>query len=165
MPLDHGTPIASMRSALEGLSLGRGFVHTSLVDADMADCCLAGIWLLHDFLSESHTISQGIATTSGCYWHGIMHRREGDYNNAKYWLNRAGRHPVAGEMSKLTKSSGQPWDPCRFVDVCERAVRRGVASELAELQELQQREWWLLFDYCYRAAIRIPAMQATPAIR
>ena len=52
----------------------------------MAACCLAGVWLLHDYLDESHTISQRIDTPSGSFWHGIMHRREGDFSNAKYWF-------------------------------------------------------------------------------
>ena len=60
----------------------------------MAACCIAGVWLLHDFLDESHTISQGIDTPSGSFWHAIMHRREGDFSNAKYWFRRVGQHPV-----------------------------------------------------------------------
>ena len=45
----------------------------------MAACCLCGLWLLHDFLDESHSLSQEITTDTGSYWHGIMHRREPDY--------------------------------------------------------------------------------------
>src|SRR5256885_982720 len=44
---------------------------------------LAGLWLWHDFLGESHKIAQSLATPSGSMWHAIMHRREGDFSNSK----------------------------------------------------------------------------------
>lgn len=40
-----------------------------IVRADAADAVLAGLWLWHDWLHESHTISQGIASATGSYWH------------------------------------------------------------------------------------------------
>src|SRR5205085_1887867 len=52
---------------------------------DEAACVAAALYLWHDSLSESHTISQSIASTSGSFWHAILHRREGDYSNSKYW--------------------------------------------------------------------------------
>ena len=65
-----------------------------VANREMAMCCLAGLWLGHDFLDESHQLSQGIGTPSGSYWHGIMHRREPDFSNAKYWFRRIGHHPT-----------------------------------------------------------------------
>ena len=50
------------------------------------------------FLEPSHTISQGISSPSGSYWHGIMHRREPDYANAKYWFRRVGPAPDLSAM-------------------------------------------------------------------
>ena len=50
----------------------------------------AGLHLLNDSLDQSHSYSQQIEDdATGCYWHGIMHRMEGDYSNANYWLHSA----------------------------------------------------------------------------
>lgn len=148
MPLDAGEPNLSARDALHTLSI---YVSDGVkkYDSDMARCCVSGLWLLHDFLDESHTISQNIATPSGSYWHGIMHRREGDFSNAKYWFDRVGDHPV---FASLTMADGSRWDPNQFVDDCHRALRCHDEVQIAVLRELQHREWETLFDYCFRAA-------------
>jgi hypothetical protein len=114
----------------------------------MAACCIAGTWLLHDYLDESHTISQSIETPSGSYWHAIMHRREGDFSNSKYWYRRVGHHPV---IERMGEALGTNFDPFAFVDRCEAAVR-GNSKDRDDCLDTQQTEWELLFDYCYRAA-------------
>jgi hypothetical protein len=165
-PLDAGRPNDSHRAALKSLSV-EAFGHAKLADRDMAMCCVSGVWLLHDFLDESHTISQAIETPSGSFWHGIMHRREGDFSNAKYWFRRVGRHPAfeaigqraaelaaaRGEEQAVKKLiTGGAWDPFAFVDLCEAQVRgRGSTHELC--LDIQQAEWECLFDYCYQAAV------------
>src|SRR5271154_5224554 len=55
---------------------------------------LAGLWLWHDGLEESHRISQSISDSTGSFWHAVMHRREGDFSNSKYWYARTTGHPV-----------------------------------------------------------------------
>lgn len=150
MPLDEGRPHAAARDALTSLSVGQAFGHAKVVDRDMAQCCLAAVWLLHDFLDESHTISQSIDTPSGSYWHGIMHRREGDFSNAKYWFRRVGPHPV---FEQFTQPDGTPWNAQSFVDRCSSALDGRGGESLTELCQLQQREWQALFAYCYRTAI------------
>lgn len=146
--LGEGSPEKSARPALEVLDVKSAFAHAKggVVDRKMAECCLAGVWLLHDFLDESHQISQGIDTTSGSFWHGIMHRREGDFSNAKYWFRHVGHHPV---FDLLAEREGA-WDPYAFVDSCQSAVRSGQNRD--RCLDLQQLEWELLFDYGYRMA-------------
>jgi hypothetical protein len=150
MPLGEGRPNREAHAALEQLTVERAFGHAAVVDVEMARCCLAGVWLLHDFLTESHTISQGIPTPSGSYWHGIMHRREGDFSNAKYWFQRVGEHPV---FAQLTMDDGSPWNADDFVDHCSRATRTQNADTIAALRERQQQEWQTLFDFCYHGAL------------
>ena len=58
----------------------------------------AALYLKHGFLDESHRISQGVPSATGSYWHGIMHRHEGDIGNSHYWYDRTGNHPVLEEI-------------------------------------------------------------------
>lgn len=154
--LDGGHPDAALRPALEKLSVATAFEHAPspsggrhIVDSEMAACCIAGVWLLHDFLDDSHTISQRIDTAEGSYWHAIMHRREGDFSNSKYWYRHVGNHPV---FEALAETSQRGWEPFAFVDECQ-AVARGKSASRDLCLDLQQAEWELLFDYCYRKAI------------
>jgi hypothetical protein len=167
--LDAGQPDESARTSLERATLDAAFAHAKVVDRDMALCCLAGVWLLHDFLVESHTISQGVETGSGSFWHGVMHRREGDFSNAKYWFRRVGSHDVLDELGDHVIAFGddaasQPlaeriapkgqFDSYTMVDACQAAIRQGGAAE-AFCRRVQQAEWELLFAHCYRGAIGV----------
>jgi hypothetical protein len=166
-PLDAGVPDPGARKRLEALSVEEAFAQTTITDRGMAACCLAAVWLLHDYLDDSHALSQQIETPSGSFWHGIMHRREGDFSNAKYWFRRVGRHAafdglsqraaeiaaVRGEERALKKLiTGGAWDACAFVDLCESVVR-GNGSSADLCLDIQQAEWELLFDHCYAAAV------------
>ncbi len=149
MPLAAGEPNLAARELLAALENSFDAPDPKLKQRELARCCLSGLWLLHNFLDESHAISQNIGTPTGSYWHGIMHRREGDFSNAKYWFDRVGDHPV---YALLTLGEGSAWNPHQFVDDCQRALRNGNAREIAALRQRQQAEWQALFDFCYRGA-------------
>jgi len=132
--------------------------------------------LFNDSLDKSHDVSQGIHNSTGSYWHGIMHRMEGDYSNSKYWFRQVGPHPVfapliervqevcrqsgtdfinsaalKGYMNKLT--AGSEWDPYVFIDAVQQQVQ--VAQEEAAealLLEIQQIEMKLLLQYSLEQA-------------
>jgi hypothetical protein len=151
--LGPGRPNAAVRDALQSLSVDRLFPQCR--DREAALGCLGGLWLLHDFLDESHGISQDLGGWIGSYWHGIMHRREPDAGNAKYWFRRVPRNPVfealgtyAADLGWLLEEGFHPFD---FVDSCEEA--RGTGSEFELVcRRVQLREMQLLFDHCYRHA-------------
>ena len=155
--LGPGSPNHAMRPQLAALTVDSLFAPHSLRDADMARACQGGLWLYHDFLDEAHTISQDIDTPTGSYWHGLLHRREPDAGNAKYWFRRVGEHPIFAELAKDAvalglKLPGERWDPFAFIDLCEQHRGTGTPEEDL-LRQVQRREWELLFDWCYRQAI------------
>jgi hypothetical protein len=166
-PLGPGTPDTAAQKRLEALDPVGAFLPHSVLDSNMARACLAGLWLYHDFLNESHEISQEIDTATGSYWHGMMHRRELDYGNAGYWFRRVGEHPIfvplvreaariagedPGERDSAFLARQATWDPFAFIRLCEAAHGTGTAAETL-CRQVQQREWELLFDYCYRSAL------------
>ncbi len=166
-PLDAGTPNTKVRLVLNALTIEKAFAPNQIVDADMARACLAGIWLYHDFLDESHQISQAIQTQTGSYWHGLMHRREQDFSNSKYWFHRVGEHPIFASLQQVAAELAvadtahesiaflrqqQKWDAFAFIDLCEACIK-GRFSVEQFCRKIQQAEWRLLFDYCYHQAI------------
>ncbi|WP_256760789.1 hypothetical protein [Cohnella sp. WQ 127256] len=54
----------------------------------------AALHLWNDSLSAAHVLVEHLMTSTGSALHGIIHRREGDYDNAKYWFHHAGDHPA-----------------------------------------------------------------------
>jgi hypothetical protein len=162
--LGPGKPQNDLRVALARLTLENICAPHPVNDTDMARACLAALWLRHDFLDESHRLSQDIETPTGSFWHGIMHRREGDFGNAKYWFRRVGSHPIYESLANSARELGKhdpvaaskfgqaEWDPFAFVDLCQRAqTSERPLEKLAKA--IQRREWELLFDFCYRQAI------------
>ncbi len=166
--LGHGQPNELLHAKLSALTVQSALAGQRIVDQDAARCCLAGLWLLHDFLDESHAISQEIETAEGSYWHAIMHRREPDYGNSKYWFRRVGSHLIFPALQARAKDliaaedatdsiarelqQAKEWDPYRFVDWCEQ-LARGKASQTSLAQHIAQAEWELLFAACYEQAI------------
>jgi len=164
-PVDLGPGSPELAIASELMELGPNdlFGDQRIVDMEMAECCLSALWLWNDFLDESHHISQSVDTQTGSYWHGIMHRREPDYSNAKYWFRRVGNHAIFSKLSEAVQcldaevgslglTNEGSWDPFAFVDLCQKAAQRD--AEWRDLcQQITRMEWELLFDYCYESAM------------
>jgi len=134
---------------------------------DDAAAVVSGLWLWHDYLDESHTISQQITSDTGSFWHAIMHRREGDFSNSKYWYARCQTHPALVTLTRaaedvtrsspadtrIVKLTAQGWDPRAFVDLVQEVHRQPTDPRHALAVTLQQVEWRVLFDHSLRAAV------------
>jgi hypothetical protein len=133
----------------------------------------AGLYLWNENLESSHVISQEITSPTGSYWHGLIHRMEGDFSNAKYWFTAARHHPISTQLvsglraylsveqlakldnetlrSKLEVLVTSPvWNPAVFVDAVALQLMH-VQDPRAEewLRQIQYLEMKLLLNYCY----------------
>jgi len=138
------------------------------VSGEFASCVESALYLYFSDLDRSHTISQNISSTTGSFLHGIMHRQEPDFSNAKYWFRKVAGHPVFGALrdaALATLSEGGAaglrgsieghveWDALWMVDQCEAAHRGGGRALEDQLLRIQRAEWQAVFDYCYRRAV------------
>ena len=142
-------------TAQPGAAIGQAVTALGL-SGETTGLAKAAALLWHDRLDESHTVSQGVDSADGNFLHGIMHRREPDYPNAKYWFRRVGDHPcfpaLASDATEYLDAAGDEalakrlapgghWDPFAFVDAVEAAVRYGNPSEIGLLQHVQRIEF------------------------
>ncbi len=153
------------------------FMPVAVKNEKAAQAVKAGVLLWNDELSLSHDICQGLKTPESSYIHGVMHRREGDYSNAKHWFAKAKNHPVATKLFEKSTQIGDDivpatdqlshytsdlkgighWSPDSFVDWCESASQGNVDSTcLYFFKKLQIEEIRLLIDHCYQLSIGRP---------
>ena len=178
-PLPPLAPAGEWDSALthriENISLEALFDGQPVKDSTMGHALQSGLLLWNDALDASHTVSQDIESKTGSYWHGIMHRREPDYSNAKYWFGRVRVHPIFPKLRERVlqlRQSGsnesdspadyaeaigetEDWDAFRFVDWCQDADADGSTPEAVKtfLQTVQVEEIKLLLSYSYQQAL------------
>ena len=138
------------------------FYSTEAVASSNQPLLTSAALLWHDHLDASHTLSQNIETREGSWLHGIMHRREPDYGNAKYWFKRVGSHAafpkLAERAAELLRDCGDnlfatgPWDPFAFIDECE-ATESGKDAEVTNvLRQIQAAEFDVLIEHLLSTA-------------
>jgi hypothetical protein len=111
-----------------------------------------------DEVDAAHRLFQDDKSDEGSYWHGMMHRREGDFDNARYWFRRAGRLSVFPALHEAAHSASpsmarqESWDPYLFTGLCEQA-RFGAQDLVPECQRLQRAEFDVLFNRAWSRAV------------
>ena len=163
---------SELTDALESASLDELFHGESLKNTTFGNAIKSGLLLWNDALNASHNISQGLENQTGSYWHGIMHRREPDYSNSKYWFGRVGRHPIFPQLREraiaILKETANPsdalggmaqaieasadWDAYQFIDWCQ-AAENSTDDVTRFLQQVQAEEIKLLLAYSYQNAV------------
>ncbi|MEI7577164.1 MAG: hypothetical protein WCK51_09735 [Armatimonadota bacterium] len=94
-------------------------VNSAIAQVTGDPCLTAAIYLYADDLDSAHIEAQrDEADPESAYWHGIMHRREGDFSNANYWFRRT---------STLRAQVGS--DPVSLTERAEIAHRSGTMPE------------------------------------
>jgi len=136
LPLEAAMPelVVTRPADAQAIALAAAAVEDPAIRANPS--LAAGIWMLVDDLDRSHAISQSMPDATGSFWHGIMHRREGDFSNSHYWFRQAGHHPAMAAI--------EGYDSHAFID--EIAAGNGRAD--SKLVDLQRREWAALFAWC-----------------
>ena len=145
----------------------------ALKDSSLANAVKSALLLWNDALDDSHDISQGVGSKTGSYWHGIMHRREPDYSNSKYWFARVGSHPIfpalrarvleilkadpsqSAQLARYAEAIEQydNWDAPQFIDWCQDAARHADDEVVEFLRTVQVEEIKILLDYSCRNAL------------
>lgn len=154
MDLSSGKPDFSRLGDFEDLATLVAEIRGTDRQQEMSQCCLSAIWLWNDFLEQSHRISQTLYCEAGSYLHGIMHRREGDFDNSRHWLRKT---VGAGCLLAVTKGlplcsdpaliarCGTPFDPAQLTTLVEQNLN----NDSLNLKKLTFTELWGLFDWCF----------------
>ena len=124
-PIGEGTSVTQISDAL------------SPVVEQLSPKAVATLWLAANELDRSHRISQSIDDPDGSYLHGVMHRREGDFDNAKYWFRQASDHPVEDALAAAHPNDYR--DAVGFVDACRRGDNTAELIAWTEWCEMARR--------------------------
>jgi hypothetical protein len=87
-------------------------------------------------LERAHILVQEATNADGTYIHGIVHRTEGDFDNARYWFRRTPVHPAAAEIYRKAAANSPKiascttWDPILVTGWVEASKSTGADEEL-----------------------------------
>jgi hypothetical protein len=165
---DQPVWLAKSLQAFEELQFGCPFVN----GADWT-ALAAGVWQMNGFLDRSHELAQSVEgrgkNRAGDYWHAIMHRREPDYGNAKYWCRQVEQHGIhsllAADADLILEKCGTPaadrwrtglvgkghtkWNAASFVDLCEHVADGHDSVLQLAVEKIQLIEMALLLTSTY----------------
>ena len=119
---------------------------------------LALCW--HDRWDAAHDVCQSMeGNPEADFVHAVLHRREGDADNARYWLDRVGDHPVFKHLVPVAAAEGfddlvadGAWRPIAFLTRCLRATE----IDRPGLMRIQAAELLALLDHLANHPITKP---------
>ncbi len=172
-----------LKPYLDRTDIGTLFQNTPLISEPYGQLVRGALYLKNDDLAVSHAIFQQVGrderSATTCYWHGIVHRREPDFNNARGWFQKA-EGLVAGpvlnqaictllqqaiQMPDYGKArdvalvflrhlkNRETWDGLYFLNLCQRCNNENDEALQRLLEDIQEKEFEVLFDWTFRQAI------------
>lgn len=85
--------------------------------------------LLNDDLNAAHVLVQvHEEDATANYIHQLVHRREGDWSNTRYWVGKTGNHPFYAEFGSGTARER--------VDLCQSGAPEAAALSWSEMTGL-----------------------------
>jgi hypothetical protein len=94
-------------------------------------------------IEAAHRIAQESSSADGAYVHGMIHRIEDDFDNARYWFFRAGVHPASPEIYRRAAANSQriaahpTWDAGAVTDWLEESRAKGISEELRAVLRIE----------------------------
>lgn len=101
-------------------------------------------------VESAHRIAQESSSINGSYVHGMIHRIEDDFDNARYWFFRAGVHPASPEIYRRAAANSPrvanhpTWDASGVTDWLEESRAKGVSEELRAVLRIESE---VLLEY------------------
>jgi hypothetical protein len=117
-----------------------------------ASCTRSLLLLAAGGLDEAHRIVQEMSTPTGAYIHGVIHRVDDDFDNARYWFGRARMYPAGDQMyqraaaNSLAIARHPTWDPGLVTDMVKTSRTAGVTQELRTILKV---EFETLLDFLW----------------
>ncbi len=109
--------------------------------------CLLLLW--HDYMELSHHIADDERTTDFIYFHAIIHRREKDVFNSRFWFRQLDmRHIVISDIAKEVRTyltekgeiqllesfvKDDGWIPLEFLEEINKALKMDSSDPFVKL--------------------------------
>ena len=158
--LEQGKPVPKGREAVAGLvEKDKETAKTLLIQS--------ALYIGFDCFEEAHNIAQDNEGPVGNWLHAILHRREPDAGNSKYWYARVkapakiyegiGKKALAylrenpdPKLESLAKKmeKSKAWEPEAFVDLTDKFRQKDKDSPAYRtLAKIQEIEWLGLVEF------------------
>ncbi|MSU32498.1 MAG: hypothetical protein EXS25_07550 [Pedosphaera sp.] len=123
---------------------------------------LATAFLFNDHHDDAHDLIEDLKCPEGCLIHSLLHRREPDYWNARYWLRRNPNHPIYRRLTSYLKAQSMGAaemivfqrltlsgvvDPIALVDECVNYAGKPDQLESLFLKRVQHAEFHALAEH------------------
>lgn len=170
-----------LKSYLDRLDIARLFQGVGLVSEVHAHMIRAALYVQNDDLKAAHAICQpmGRDLPEASYWHGVIHRREPDFDNAHSWFLRAESPGMAAALYKavcdlLQQAIQLPdygdaracalaffrhlqnlgtWDALYYLDLCRQCANKGDEALHLLLEDVQRVEFETAFEWTFQKAV------------